>query len=284
MFFLLPVFLQAQDEGNRSIQRLSWTGDEYTRRYEILIEKEEIGEYREFLRESTTALFIDVSLSPGKYRCLVITYDFLNQAGGGSEWMYIEVLAHPEADGLLPDFFLSDTDPGLPIDTKGDNEQTQLADFKPDMFISAAWMPSLTIYDKGNRFLGQNLSLAGVTGRFGLLWDKPYYFNPGLELEASYSFFDAGAGGQTHLLTFALNLLLLRWLPGDAMALTFRLGSGYNVLLFYDEGAVHVNMGLSFLLFVTDHLYLETGLGYAYWFSDPPANIFRPWIGIGFCK
>jgi hypothetical protein len=29
---------------------------------------------------------------------------------------------------------------------------------------------------------------------------------------------------------------------------------------------------------------LETGLGYAYWFSTPPANIFRPWIGIGYYK
>jgi hypothetical protein len=64
------------------------------------------------------------------------------------------------------------------------------------------------------------------------------------------------------------------------MALTFRLGAGYNLLL-PEDGTFHVNMGISFLLFVMNHLYLETGLGYAYWFSTPPANIFRPWIGIG---
>jgi hypothetical protein len=281
--------LIAQDEG-RSVQRLSWTGDEYTRRYEIIIEKEEVGEYRELLREFTRALFIDVSLSPGKYRCLVITYDFLNRPGGGSGWMYIEVLAHPDSDDMLPEFFLSDSDSGSLVDKSEDNEPA----YKVEMFLSAAWMPSFTIYDKGNRFFGQDNSLAGVTGGFGLLWDKPYYFNPGAELEASYSFFDADSGGQTHLLTFALNLLLLRRLPegnldpsgsrrrvpGEAMALTFRLGAGYNVLL-PQGGAAHINMGLSFLLFVTDNWYLETGLGYAYWFSDPPANIFRPWIGIG---
>jgi hypothetical protein len=278
MFFLLPVLLQAQDEG-RSVQRLSWTGDEYTRRYEIIIEKEEKGEYRELLRESTTALFIDVSLSPGKYRCLVITYDFLNRPGGGSEWMYIEVLAHPDSDDTLPEFFLSDSDHGSPVDEADDNGPGQ---FKVNLFLNAAWMPSFMIYDKGNRFSGRDHSLAGVTGRFGVLLDKPYYFNPGAELEASYSFFDAGSGGQAHLLTFGLNLLLLRWLPGEVTALTFRLGAGYNVLLPEPaDGAFHINMGLSFLLFVTDNWYLETGLGYAYWFSDPPANIFRPWLGAG---
>jgi hypothetical protein len=214
----------------------------------------------------------------------VITYDFLNQRGGGSQWMYIEVLAHPDSDGLLPDFFLSDSGAGLPIDKSEDYEQVHLeqvhSDVKVDMFLSAAWMPSFTIYQKGNRFNGQNLSLASVTGRFGLLWDKPYYFNPGLELAASYSFFE-----QAHLLTFGLNLLLLRGLPGETMALTFRLGAGYNVLL-NQGGAFHTNMGISFLLFVTDQrnkfrMYLETGLDYAYWFSAPPANIFRPWIVIG---
>jgi hypothetical protein len=272
LFSLFSFSLYAQDEGNRSIQRLSWTGDENTRRYEIVIEKEEGGGYRELLRESTTALYVDVSLSPGKYRCLVITYDFLNQVGGGSEWMYIEVLAHPEADGLSPDFFSLDTDTGLPVN--------KTDDVKPDIFISTAWMPSFTIYEKGNRFSGREHSLAGVTGRFGVLWDKPYYFNPGAELDVAYSFFNADSSGQIHLLTFGLNLLLLKWLSGETMALTFRLGAGYNLLL-PNSGAFHTNTGIAFLIFVMDHLYLETGLGYAFWFSDPPSNIFRPWVGMG---
>jgi hypothetical protein len=275
-FFLFSLFLYGQDEGNRSVQRLSWTGDEYTRRYEIVIEKEEEekGKYREVLREFTSEIFIDVSLSPGKYRCLVITYDFLNQPGGRSQWMHIEVLAHPEADGLLSVFFLSGTETKLPTDESDNTEPVQV---EVDFFISAAWMPSFTIYEKGSRFLGRDSSLAGVTGCFGVLWDKPYYFNPGLELAVSYSLFDA------HLLTFGLNLLAMKWLPGETMALTFRLGAGYNLLL-PDDRAVHANTGISFLIFVMNHLYMETGLGYAYWFSDPPSNIFRPWIGVGFYK
>jgi hypothetical protein len=86
-------------------QRLSWTGDEYTRRYEVIIEKEDGGRYREVRRESTREPFIEVSLAPGKYRCYVIPYDFLGLSGEKSE-MEIEVLAAflPELDDSLAEF------------------------------------------------------------------------------------------------------------------------------------------------------------------------------------
>jgi hypothetical protein len=273
VLFFLPVFLYAQNEGDRSIQRLSWTGDENTRRYEIVIEKEEEGEYQELLREFTTALYIDVSLSPGKYRCLVITYDFLNQVGGGSEWMYIEVLAHSEADGPSPDFFLADTNTGLPVDK---------TDVKPDIFMSAAWMPSFTVSDTAH-FFGQNRSLAGVTGRFGVLWDKPWYCNPGLELAVSYNFFD---GSPVHLLAVGLNLSALKRIPGDKTALMFRLGAGYSAFLpepaAEADGAAYLNMGISFLLFVMKNGYLETGIDYTHLFPvHPPSGCLRPWLGAG---
>jgi hypothetical protein len=86
-------------------QRLSWTGDEYTRRYEVIIEKQDGGRYREVRRESTREPFIEIYLAPGKYRCYVIPYDFLGLAGERSE-MEIEVLAAflPELDDSLAEF------------------------------------------------------------------------------------------------------------------------------------------------------------------------------------
>jgi hypothetical protein len=86
-------------------QRLSWTGDEYTRRYEVIIEKQEGERYRELRRESTTALFIEVSLAPGSYRCYVVPYDFLGQPGERTA-MDVEVLAAflPELDDSLAEF------------------------------------------------------------------------------------------------------------------------------------------------------------------------------------
>jgi hypothetical protein len=363
LFFLLPVcFLHAQDGETRFIQRLTWTGDEYTRRYEVVIEKEEAGRYRGLRQETTSELFIDVPLLPGKYRCHVIPYNFLDMAGVASPWMYIEVVAalNPELD-MLPGFILSETKSGTalyempvsgrnlipgaeiflqgpggrivpvetqsagdgthvrlffakdqliagdyelmvinpgglrasrsgitfppaePVDITDDAKSVQLAEKKADIFFSAAWMPSFAIYDDENRFFGQDISLAGAAVRFGVVTTGSYFdFNPGLELAASYSFM--GSGRQAHLWGVGLNLLVMKRLPGDKMALSFRLGAGYSVHF-------QANMGVSFLLFVMDRrnkfrLYLETGIDYAHWFTDTNPDLhpssFRPWLGVGF--
>jgi hypothetical protein len=272
-FLFLPAFLSAQNGEGRFSQRLTWTEDEYARRYEVLIEKEEEGGYRELFQEFTTELFIQVSLLPGKYRCRVITHDFLNRPGPVPEWKYIEVLA-----GLNPEQ-VSKTDDIELVHTTGDAESGRLVD-NPDIFFSVAWMPSFTVSDRGNRFFRGDKSLGGVAGRFGVVWTKPHYFNPGLELAASYNSFDSGA---EHLLAFTLNLSALKWLPGDRAALTFRLGAGYSVFL-PNDGTAHANIGISFLLFVMEHWYLETGLDYAQSLPAPSSSCFRPWIGVGFYK
>ena len=370
LFFLFSFlishfsFVMAQDGETRFIQRLTWTGDEYARRYEVVIEREEGGTYWEFRRESTLELFVEVPLSPGKYRCLVIPYNFLDIAGDPSPWMHIEVLAalNPELDNKLPAFFLSKKRSGtplyemvvsgknlipgaeifllgpgdtriaggeriVPVEMQSGGNGTQIRLFfardqlaagnyelvvinpgglmasrrgipfppvesintgratKPvlpvDIFVSAAWMPSFTIYDKKeDRFFGRDISLAGTALRFGATLSESFFgFNPGLELAASYSFMDADSGGRSHLWGIGLNLLVLKRLPGEKMALNFRLGAGYSIHF-------QLNMGVSFLLFVIDHLYLETGLDYAHWFTgkDMHPSSFRPWVGIGFCK
>jgi hypothetical protein len=358
LFFLLPLpFARAQNGETRFIQRLTWTGDEHARRYEVVIEEEGGGTYRELRRESTAELFIEVSLLPGKYRCRVIPHNFLNQPGTASQWMYIEVLAafNPVLDDVLPEFFLSDTDLGtgavlyemmvsgknlipgaeiflrgsgdkqivpFEIQTSGDGAHVRLffkkeqlmagkyelivinpgglqtgrsgITFAPpepirpapyqkkaDIFLSAAWMPSFTVYDEGDLF-GRSRSFSGATLRFSVVsangtGSASYFkFNPGVELAASYNYFGTNSSGQNalHLWGAGLNLLALKRLPGDRMALAFRLGAGYSLLL-------HANMGGSFLLFVMDHWYLETGLDYAHWFTNPPYGFFRPWLGAG---
>jgi hypothetical protein len=391
VFFFLPVLLSAQTAEIRFTQRLIWTGDEYARRYEVVIEREDGGRYLDLRREFTTALFIEVSLLPGKYRFRVIPYNFLDQPRNPSEWMYIEVLAalFPVLDDIPPEFFLSDTGSGaalyemrvsgknlvpgaeifmrgpggehivpFEVQTGGDDthvrlffekdqfvagvyelvvinpgglqtgrsgiifpppervqsERVQLAGDKVNLFLSAAWLPSFTVYDEGNRFFGREMSLAGVAARFGVVWAKPDYLTPGLELLVSYNFFD----DSVHLLAFGLNLSALKRLPegnldpsgsrrrvpGERTALMFRLGAGYSALLPDPaaeaggiangsshgsppaDGAVHVNIGISFLLFVMKNLYLETGLDYAYWFTNPPTGTssLRPWVGVGFSK
>jgi hypothetical protein len=387
LFFLFPVsFPQAQDSGYfldssggeiHFIQRLTWIGDEYARRYEVIIEMDEDGEYRELTREFTTALFIEVSLLPGKYRFLVIPYDYLNQSGERSEWMYIEVLAalYPELDdisdlvisginlrsrdtafemrvsgkNLVPgaEIFLlgpegERIDPtevhinedGSEVQILFDKDQLISEDFeliiknpggletsksgitvvppaghlkKINLFLSAAWMPSFTIYDEENRFFKQNMSLLGAVSRFGIVSAIGNYFNFGLELTASYTAFNNGHGGLINLWKFGANLLSFKWLSGERMALAFRLGAGYSLPLSYSNDtmalfyggdiiplainedtmppsvwqSINTNIGVSFFLFVFKHLFLEIGLDYAHWFIFPPSGSFHPWIGIG---
>jgi len=93
--------LQAQSAGYsyvmengepRFMQRLAWNGGEYALRYEVLIERQENGNYINYRQESTTALFIDISLPPGEYRFRVIPYDILDRPGVGTQWAQIEVL------------------------------------------------------------------------------------------------------------------------------------------------------------------------------------------------
>jgi hypothetical protein len=291
-FFTFSFESWAQDGEIRYMQRLTWIEDEYARRYEVIIEKEEEGEYRELFQEFTTALFIEVPLLPGKYRCRVITHDFLNRPGPMPEWKYIEVVAAIDSETV------NGTD---------DYEQVHLelvhktddGDKKVDLFLNAAWTPSFTISDRGKRFFERDMALCGASVRFGVaLTDNFFNINPGLELPVSYNFFNTGTGEQAHLWSFGLNLTALKRLPGNRTALTFRLGGGYG-LLFTDDAStaasfsgwksIHINSGVSFLLFVMDkrnefQMYLETGLDYAHWFTSPTSYYFRPWVGIGFSR
>jgi len=90
-----PASLRAQSSGYymelRFVQRLTWVGDGYATRYEVIVEKEEDGKYKRAHHEFTTAFFIEVSLSPGKYRYQVIPYDFFNHPVPVTEWMNFEV-------------------------------------------------------------------------------------------------------------------------------------------------------------------------------------------------
>jgi hypothetical protein len=96
--FLLGLFpLAAQSGGyyleTRFVQRLVWSGDDYAMRYEVIIQKENAGEYSGLLQETTSAFYIDVSLPPGNYRYRVIPYDFLDRPRTGSEWINFEIRA-----------------------------------------------------------------------------------------------------------------------------------------------------------------------------------------------
>jgi hypothetical protein len=114
LLFLLPVsFIQAQvgpDTEFRIVQRLAWLGDQYALRYEVVIEREEEGRFRELLREFTNEPFFEVAISPGRYRYRVIPYDLFNRPAQNSNWVSFEVsqALMPELDDALPVFIYVD--------------------------------------------------------------------------------------------------------------------------------------------------------------------------------
>jgi hypothetical protein len=388
---LLAPFLDSQtDEGTgyfmdpsgnetRFIQRLSWVGDEYALRYEVIIEREAEGGYRELLRQFTPEQFIEVSLMHGKYRFCVIPYDFLNQSGTRADWMYIEVLAamNPVLDGNPLRFVFSDDDTVYEIDIPGRNlapgaeiylrsssgEQifpfavntnedgsgvrlsfyknqllpgnyelfiknpggletsrgniiietmesgfpgfgSELAARAPiyyDLFLGAAWMPLVPIYDNGYRF---NNTLIGAGGRLGMVSRKQGFVRFGVELTGSWSVFNNSfyepttdgqiTDGQTtyeltarvHYVDVGINLLVQKWFLNDRLAAIFRFGAGYSQLSREGTAAegnysFHPNFGFSVMGFIWKNMYLEGGIDYAHWFTSPASGTIRPWLGLG---
>jgi hypothetical protein len=166
LFFMgLPSFLVAQTANStptRSV-RLPWPRDDKAWGYEVIIEREIGGAYREHLKELTREFFLIVSLPPGKYRYRVVPYDFLGRPETelGSAWRNFEIPAiappqpndpnlspKPDEPIILPEFdtptvpaepgvstapsddstaqpddLIAQTGPDVPIDPTGDNKR-----------------------------------------------------------------------------------------------------------------------------------------------------------------
>ncbi|MDR2964531.1 MAG: hypothetical protein LBU88_02020 [Treponema sp.] len=83
LFFGMTQFLHAQSNVTR---RLVWSGGEHALRYTVEVQRSENGTYQNFLRESTAALFLEVSLPPGQYRFRIIPIDILDRPGEATQW------------------------------------------------------------------------------------------------------------------------------------------------------------------------------------------------------
>jgi len=123
-----PGYFLVSTEGGepRFIQRLVWSGGEYALRYEVVIQREENGIYVSHFNDFVLDLFINVSLSPGRYRFQVIPYDILDMPGEGSLWMNFEVLhaTRPELHDGYPEYFFADnndTPSGYVLNITGNN-------------------------------------------------------------------------------------------------------------------------------------------------------------------
>ena len=369
LFFLCLHVLPGQsgyfiDDNARFVQRLTWVGSDYALRYEVSIEREEAGTYRNMVREFTENTFIEVSLPPGRYLLRVIPYDFRNLPSEGSAWRTFEILAalRPEINDFSPvvfyikegveytlDLYGSDFSPGAQIHLlRPDSEpiipvQTDIlqngslvrllfnydqlipgtyiinirnpggletsiggfliaipdpeSELEPvpapepvvrvrdpgpaDIFIGAAFMPIFPLYNNNYSF-DSTSSLSGAAFRLGIVSNNERRnMNTGLELAASW--YDSGT---MQAITAGLNFLAQKRSVNQVTALNFRFGAGYTMLLGQETQAsalesIHTNLGVSFLWFIFDPLFLEFGLDHTHYFTEPVSGCFRPWFGLG---
>ena len=93
LFFLKGiVFVQGNDDLFFS-RRLVWDEAIYAVRYMVILEQKSgnLGTYTESLRRNTEQRYIDIVVSPGEYRFMVMSFNVLGLLDTQSEWNYFVV-------------------------------------------------------------------------------------------------------------------------------------------------------------------------------------------------
>jgi len=319
ILFLPPLWAQTlqkprSDGGNyvieqRYVQKIEWIGGNYTLKYEVVIEQNDGGIYKAYIREFTEEPGLQISLPLGIYRYRVTPYDYLEQPGKASDWVNIEIKPAPivsvevrkAEDGsyVLHPYENEQIVPGVneiiinrkedPV-TIGDNEIK-----KPlDVYVSAVWTPLIPLYGRLQEIFGNEFYAAGATVRFGVLFNKPRWFSPGIELSTSwYGLNNAQDGDQIDMQTGAIgvNIIAQKKLP-YGMAVTLRAGFAVAFQIgeiniedySYATGGLipQINVEASFLWFAYKQLYLEIGVGFTHLFGkDDNSGCLRPRLGVG---
>jgi len=286
-FIILPPLpLWAQSQGgdgyyvieHRYVQQLVWIGDDYTLKYEVVIEKKEdggaMGGFKTHLQEFTEKPYLEVSLPLGEYRYRIIPYDYLEHPGEASEWVHIEI------------------EPAPAVTVEAPKTEAEINALSP--YVSAAWNPLITLYGRTREVFGNNFFASGASVCFGVLYNKPRWINPGIELSASwYALNDAERIDIIGITTgvTGLNIVAQKPLP-HRMAVTLKAGAA---ILFqvseiktedfsFSAGGLipQINLEATFLWFAYKQLYLEAGLGFYHLINeDDDSGLLRPWIGVG---
>jgi len=281
----------------RLVQRLSWTLDKYAMRYEVIIEKEQRGRYYSSLQAFTEANFVEVSLSPGKYRFQVIPHDYLDLPITVTEWVEFEVRRVDDDQLGSGEHELIMVNPGDESSRKEITLTVPEAETKTeyinnfDLYLGAALVPLLPLYEE-NQLFGKNVSPLGISTRFCAVYAKNNILNPGLELAAAWRIYTGGGrapvGAAVHSTEFDCNVLAQSRFPGGKTAINLRTGVGLSLLPNTQstssggQYSVHVNIGGSFLWLFKKNMYLEGGADYSQFFTEDHFGFVRPWIGAGY--
>jgi hypothetical protein len=91
------------DETGTYYQTISWT-EGGSGKYDVEVERADGEDWTNIARETTENTSLELSLSSGKYRFRISTYNALGKVGAVSDWAFFEVLAAlmPAAEKLAP--------------------------------------------------------------------------------------------------------------------------------------------------------------------------------------
>ena len=128
-----PAALAAQEPGYfidysglkpRIMQKLAWNNEENAMHYDVEIQiYSQVNELYEFSKTITVNNYLDVYLSPGKYRYNVTAFDYLGRPGEPSEWIDFEIITayHPVVEKYSPDAFFLDQNKKRELIVSGSN-------------------------------------------------------------------------------------------------------------------------------------------------------------------
>jgi len=259
----------------RYVQNIYWKGDEYTRKYEVVIERIEGKTNSVVLREFTEKTTFEISLPPGNYRYRVIPYDYLDQSGEPSKWVTLEIKPAPV----------------ISLEEKIETAPTQMFSF----YISAAWSPIIPLHGEMKEVFGNSFYGGGASVRLGAFYNKAnWWIIPGAELSASFYALNKSEGGNDISMqagTTGINFVAQKQLPNRmavnarvGFALGFQSGDVSIDTYTYKTGGVipQFNFEASFLWYAWRQLFLEAGLNYnVYLNKNDGSGCLKPEIGIG---
>jgi len=256
----------------RYVQQLVWIGDEYTSKYEVVIERGEGKTYSVYLRQFTEQATLEISLPPGNYRYRIIPYDYLDQSGEPSKWVPLEIKPPP----VVQD------------DTQSDKDK------KINLFVSVAWSPLIPLHGAMQEVFGNDFYAGGATVHVGAFYNANWWFVPGAELFFSWYNLNKTEGSNEITIqagTLGVNFVAQKQLP-NRMAVNARVGFAVGFQAGevtahsykYTTGGVNpqINIEASYQWFAWKQLYLEGGLSYSFFINkDNSSGLLKPSIGVG---
>jgi hypothetical protein len=298
-------FVEEKDDEVKYIQRFVWKGGEYALQYEVVFERERNGAYIPYLKETTKAQFIEVSLPPGHYRFRVIPYDILGRPVEGSRWTNVEVLPVPKPEQYEEQKTesktaqLSESKPELKLEPEPENEEepeVEEPEKEKTIFfrIGAAIGIGSRLPLYGNKYFGDSGD-APIGLRTSIVFKTPLDIYIGPELTGDLNRYGNIEDWKLFFYTFGLNILAEKWSPKKIFGVGFKVGVLYpsidmrknwhemepeqrdyfkkeEIGIIAFEKGFHAerlipNIGASFYWLIKKHLLLELGFDYLHVFS-----------------